>query len=339
MKRMKQRTLGNSGIDVSEVGFGVWTISTNWWGQADDASDMLKTAFDSGITFYDTAPAYGDDGFGETVLAPFIAEHKDEVVITTKCGYDIHAERPKEHSERPHNWSSESIVAQVEESLTRLGLDVIDLLQLHNARMDAVENDDLFATLNLLKEEGKIRSYGVALGPAIGWVAEGMASLENRNIDSLQTVYNALEQEPGRTFARHEECKAGNVSLISRVPHASDALSGKVTRDSLNEMLQSGDHRSYRVKDNMLDNLDKADAISYLWAPETGRTIGQAAISAILAEPAFACVLPTCLTTEEVREYAKASDLPLSDVEIAQYSSAYDENFGHENRFEMELRE
>jgi len=335
---MKQRTLGNSGIDVSEVGFGAWTISTNWWGQAQDATLMLEKAFDCGINFYDTAPAYGDDGFGETVLAPFIDRHRDEVVITTKCGYDIHAERPKEHSERPHNWSTESIIAQVEESLTRLGMDSIDLLQLHNARMDAVENDDLFATLNLLKEEGKIRSYGVALGPAIGWVAEGMASLETRNIDSLQTVYNALEQEPGRTFARHEECRAGNVSLIARVPHASDALSGKVTRDSLNEMLASGDHRSYRVKDNMLDNLDKADAISSLWAPETGRTIGQAAVSAILAEPAFACVLPTCLTTDEIEEYAKASDFPLSEEEASMLWSAYDENFGVTNRFEMELR-
>lgn len=335
---MKQRELGTTGINVSEVGFGAWTISTDWWGKADDAADMLKTAFDCGITFYDTAPAYGDDGFGETVLAPFLKEHKDEVVITTKCGYDIHAERPKEHSERPHNWSRESIFEQVEESLARLDVDVIDLMQLHNARMDAVDNDDLFATLNELKEVGKIRSYGVALGPAIGWVDEGLTSLENRNIDTLQTVYNALEQEPGRTFARHEACKAGNVSLIARVPHASDALSGKVTRESLNDMLASGDHRSYRVKDNMLDNLDKADAISYLWAPETGRTIGQAAIAAILAEPAFACVLPTCLTTEEVREYAQASDFPLTDDEASQLWAAYDNNFGVENRFEMELR-
>ncbi len=335
---MKQRELGSSGITVSEVGFGAWTISTNWWGKADDASDMLKTAFDCGITFYDTAPAYGDDGFGETVLAPFLKEHRDEVVITTKCGYDIHAERPKEQSERPHNWSRESIFEQVEESLARLDVETIDLMQLHNARMDAVENDDLFATLNELKEVGKIRSYGIALGPAIGWVDEGVRSLNERNIDTLQTVYNALEQEPGRTFARNEACTSGNVSLIARVPHASDALSGKVTRDSLNEMLASGDHRSYRVKDNMLDNLDKADALAYLWAKETGRTIGQAAIAAILAEPAFACVLPTCLTTAEVREYAQASDFPLTSEEAQQLWDLYDVNFNHENRFEMELR-
>lgn len=335
---MKQRTLGNSGIDVSEVGFGVWTISTDWWGKADDAAEMLKTAFDCGINFYDTAPAYGDDGFGETVLAPFLSEHRGEVIVTTKCGYDIHAQRSKEHSERPHDWSRESIIKQTEESLDRLGIDVIDLMQLHNARMDAVENDELFATLNDLVEEGKIRSYGIALGPAIGWVNEGITSLNDRNIDTLQTVYNLLEQEPGRTFARHEACTSGNVSLIARVPHASDALSGKVTKESLNEMLATGDHRSYRVKDNMLDNLEKADAISYLWAPETGRTIGQAAVAGILSEKTFACVLPTCLTTEEVREYAAASDMPLSESEATSMWEAYDNNFGHTDRFTMELR-
>ncbi|MFN8015239.1 MAG: aldo/keto reductase [Acidimicrobiia bacterium] len=335
---MKYRTLGNSGIEVSEVGFGVWPLTTGWWGKTDDADEMLKTAFDSGITFYDTAPAYGDDGFGETILAPFLAEHRDEVVITTKCGYDIHAERPKEQRERPHNWSRESIIDQIDESLMRLGIDCIDLMQLHNVRIDAVQDDDLFQTLNEFVEAGKIRSYGVALGPAIGWVEEGLYSLENRNIDSLQTVYNALEQEPGRTFARHEACTSGNVSLISRVPHASDVLSGKVTRDSLEEMLRSGDHRSHRVRENMLDNFDKADNISWLWSNESGRTISQAAIAAILAEKTFACVLPTCLTTDEIREYAKASDLPLSDSEANALWEAYDNNFGHENRFEMPLK-
>ena len=90
---MKLRKLGNTDLLVSEIGFGTWTIATNWWGQADDPSDMLKTAFDCGINFYDTAPAYGDNGLGETIMADFIKEHKDEIIVTTKCGYDIHAER------------------------------------------------------------------------------------------------------------------------------------------------------------------------------------------------------------------------------------------------------
>ncbi len=335
---MKTRKLGKSDLEVSEIGFGTWTISTNWWGQADDASDMLKTAFDSGINFYDTAPAYGENGLGESIMAEFIKEHKDEIIVTTKCGYDIHAERPKEHSERPHNWTRESIIQQTEESLSRLGLETIDLMQLHNVRIDAVQNDELFETFEMLISQGKIRYLGVALGPAIGWEQEGIESLDKRNIVSLQTVYNLLEQEPGKTFAKHQACTTGNVSQMARVPHASDALSGKVTHETLDEMLASGDHRSYRVKDNMLDNLDKADTLSFLWASETGRTIGQAAIAGILAEPSFATVFPTCLTVDEVREYAKANDNPLSDDEAKQMWELYENNFGIENRFDMELR-
>jgi aryl-alcohol dehydrogenase-like predicted oxidoreductase len=335
---MKQRRLGNSDLMISEVGFGTWTIATDWWGKADDASDMLKTAFDCGINFIDTAPAYGPDGLGETIIAPFLKEHRDEIVLTTKCGYDIHAERPDAHSERPHNWSRESIIAQTEESLTRLGIETIDLMQLHNARMDAINNDELFDTLDDLITQGKIRYYGVALGPAIGWEEEGIVSLDKRNIVSLQTVYNAIEQEPGNTFAKHRRCTVGEVSLIARVPHASDALSGKVTHESLQEMLDSGDHRAYRNADNMRDNLDKADAMKFLWAKETGRTIGQAAIAAILAQPGFVNVLPTCLTVDEVREYASANENPLSEDEHEELAKLYSENFGVTDRYEMELR-
>ena len=209
---------------------------------------------------------------------------------------------------------------------------------MHRARIDAVDNDELFETLEELITQGKIKYYGVALGPAIGWEKEGVESLNKRDIKSLQTVYNLLEQEPGKTFANHAKCQAANVSLMARVPHASDALSGKVTRESLDEMLKAGDHRSYRVKDNMLDNLDKADAISFLWAPETGRTIGQAAIAGILAERTFCTVFPTCLTVGEVKEYAASNDNPLSDDEAKKLWDLYDNNFGVENRFEMELR-
>jgi aryl-alcohol dehydrogenase-like predicted oxidoreductase len=128
------------------------------------------------------------------------------------------------------------------------------------------------------------------------------------------------------------------VSLIARVPHASDALSGKVTHESLQEMLDSGDHRAYRNADNMRDNLDKADAMKFLWAKETGRTIGQAAIAAILAQPGFVNVLPTCLTVDEVREYASANENPLSEDEHEELAKLYSENFGVTDRYEMELR-
>ena len=124
------------------------------------------------------------------------------------------------------------------------------------------------------------------------------------------------------------------IGLIARVPHASDALSGKVTRDTV---FPPGDHRAHRNRDNMLDNFDKADTLTFLWEG-TGRTMGQAAIAAILADPSFTTVLPTCVDADEVREYAAASDRPLTADEQARVDVLWRENFGVENRYEMPLK-
>ena len=279
---MRYRRFGTSDLEVSEVGFGTWTLASNWWGEVADKRGMLDAALDAGITFFDTAPVYGDDGFGESLMADFLRSHRDEIVLTTKCGYDLSADarRPAQQRERPHDWRPESIRRQCDDSLRRLGIDVIDLYQLHNTRIEPILDDDLWACLEDLRSEGKVRHLGVALGPAIGWVEEGLESIRQRPICSLQTVYNVLEQEPGRTFAAQARESGGEVGLISRVPHASDSLSGKVTRDT---KFPAGDHRAHRNRDNMLDNFDKADTLAFLWEG-TGRTKGQAAIAGILAE-------------------------------------------------------
>jgi aryl-alcohol dehydrogenase-like predicted oxidoreductase len=125
------------------------------------------------------------------------------------------------------------------------------------------------------------------------------------------------------------------VSLISRVPHASDTLSGKLTKDT---ELDPKDHRAHRNRDNMLDNFEKADTLSFLWAPETGRTMGQAAIAGILANPAFANVMPTVVSVAEVQEYAAAADLPLTDDERRAVDELWSRNFDHEDRYVMPLK-
>jgi aryl-alcohol dehydrogenase-like predicted oxidoreductase len=218
--------------------------------------------------------------------------------------------------------------------LRRLGTDYIDLYQLHNARIEPILDEPLWEELERLVAEGKVRALGVALGPAIGWVEEGLESVRNRPIATLQTVFNILEQEPGLSFASEPNVADGRVSLISRVPHASDTLSGKVTPDT---EFAKDDHRAHRNKDNMLDNFEKAETLTFLWE-ETGRTMGQAAIAGILANPAFATVLPTCVTPDEVREYAAASDLPLTADESAALQDLWTRNFDHEDRYEMPLK-
>jgi aryl-alcohol dehydrogenase-like predicted oxidoreductase len=216
-----------------------------------------------------------------------------------------------------------------------LNTDRIDLYQLHNPRIEPILADDLWEALLALKHEGKIRELGVALGPAIGWVTEGNRSIDDRPIVSLQTVFNALEQEPGLTFAARPRVQQGEVSLISRVPHASDSLSGKANPDTV---FPKGDHRAHRNRDNMLDNFEKAEALSFLWSAETGRTIGQAAIAAILANPAFTTVLPTVLSVDDVIEYAAASDLPLTSDEHAEADARWSRNFDHVDRYVMPLK-
>jgi aryl-alcohol dehydrogenase-like predicted oxidoreductase len=332
---VRYRRFGQSELEVSEVGFGTWTLASDWWGRVDDKAGMIRAAVDAGINFIDTAPVYGADGLGETLLADILKSHRDEIVLTTKCGYDIDA--PRTHpgqSERPHDWRPESIRAQVESSLHRLGIDHIDLYQLHNPRMEPILADDLWAELEAIRAEGKVRELGVALGPAIGWVDEGLVSIRDRDIVSLQTVFNILEQEPGLTFAAEPKVAEGRVGLISRVPHASDTLSGKITRDTV---FPEGDHRAHRNRENMLDNFDKADTLAFLWEG-TGRTPGQAAIAGILANPAFVTVLPTVVNEDEVREYAAASEMPLSADELERVQALWAENFGVTNRYEMPLK-
>ena len=333
---MRYRKFGTSELDVSEVGLGTWTLASDWWGRVDDPDAMIAASFDAGVTFIDTAPVYGADAIGETMLAPFLATHRDEIVLTTKCGYDIDAPRlyPGQ-SERPQDFTPAGVRAQLEQSLRRLGTDRIDLYQLHNTRIEPILDEDLWAELESLRAEGKIRELGVALGPAIGWVEEGNRAINERPIVSLQTVFNILEQEPGLTFASRPRVRNGEVGLISRVPHASDVLSGKITRDTV---FDPKDHRSHRNRDNMLDYFEKAETLEFLWAHETGRTIGQAAVAGILANPAFTCVIPTVLSVDEIVEYAGASELPLSDSERSDLAGLWERNFDHDDRFVMPLK-
>ncbi len=332
---MRYRRLGNSDLTVSEVGFGTWTLVSDWWGRTDDPHEMIKAALDAGINFIDTAPVYGQGGAGETILAGYL-KARDDLVLTTKVGYDISAERKfPGQSERPHDWRPESIRAQVEDSLTRLGTDRIDLLQLHNPRIEPIVDDSVWDTLGRLRDEGKVRELGVALGPAIGWVEEGNRAIDDRPIVSLQTVFNVLEREPGLTFARRPRVQQGEVGLLARVPHASDTLSGKITPDTV---FDAKDHRSHRNRDNMLDNFEKAETLAFLWDPATGRTIGQAAVAGILANSAFTCVIPTVLSVDEVREYAAASELLLSPDEIRALDDLWARNFDHVDRYVMPLK-
>jgi aryl-alcohol dehydrogenase-like predicted oxidoreductase len=327
--------LGSSGVEVSEIGFGAWTLGLDWWGKLDaaDAVRLVDRAIGLGITFFDTADTYGA-GVGEERLAEALAGRRNEVMIGTKFGYDITVPHDQSsHSERPQRWDPAFIRERCEESLRRLSTDVIDVYELHNPRMPQIRDDEIFATCEALKTEGKIRSYGVALGPAIGWEAEGVEAIRDRSVDVVQTVFNLLEQRPGDVFLREANANARgsggaprSVGVIARVPHASDALTGKFSRADLGEtVFPANDHRSFRKRAWMARALSKVEQLDFLL---DRRTISQAAIAWILADPGITTVLPTVTTDEQLDEYAAAAAMPLAHEEFERVQELYSRDFG-----------
>jgi aryl-alcohol dehydrogenase-like predicted oxidoreductase len=329
---MRYRTFGNTDLQASEVGFGVWTVGTTMWGITDEAVGvrLLQQAFNVGITFYDTADVYGD-GLGETLLAKAFQGKRDRVVYSTKFGYDFYAYpgiQPGQR-ERPQDWRPDYVRKACEESLRRLGTDRIDLYQLHNPRFDTLRRDDLFAELERLKTAGKIRYYGATLGPAIDprQAEEGKACVVERGMIT-QIIYNMLEQQIGHPLI--PLAKQHAVGLMVRVPHSSGLLEGRYTRETT---FGENDHRFFRVntdarKKAWLDEgLKKVERVSFL-TEGTGRTIAQAAIRWILAEPCFACVLPNIYNEKQLVEFAGASDVPdLTPDEVRMVNDLYARNF------------
>ena len=324
---MRYRNLAGTEIDVSEVGFGVWTVSTGWWGEVDDERSvrLLRRAFEKGINYFDTADTYGS-GLGETILAEAFGGMRDEVVISTKIGYDFynHTQR-RGQQERPQDWSEDFIRFALEQSLKRLGTDYVDFLQLHNTKMDAIEDDALFGLMEGFKGEGKIRAYGVALGPKIGWLEEGVKAMRERDLAGVQMIYNLLEQDPGRALI--EAARETETSLIVRVPHSSGMLEGRYTEETT---FAKNDHRRHRPKEWLLDGLKKVDQLSFL--TESGeRTLGQAALKFVLASPEIVSTLPNIYDEEQLDEFAAAPDTPdLTDDELARVAELYENNFGLE---------
>ena len=322
---MKYRKLGGTDIEVSEVGFGVWTVSTGWWGEVVDENSVriMRQAHERGINYFDTADTYGS-GKGETLLADAFGHMRDEVVISTKIGYDFYNHTARRgQQERPQEWSEGFLRFALEQSLQRLGTDYVDFLQLHNTKMDAIENEELFALMEQFRAEGKIRAHGVALGPKIGWLEEGIRAMRERPVDVVQMIYNMLEQDPGRELV--ETARETGTSLIVRVPHSSGMLEGKYDE---NTTFAKNDHRQHRPKEWLTEGIKKVERLSFL--TESGeRTLGQAALKFVLASPEIASVLPNIYNDEQIEEFAVTSETPdLTQEELARVAELYENNFG-----------
>jgi len=321
---LKYRRLGKSDIKVSEIGFGAWTIGLDWWGKKiedDEAIRMLKRAFDRGINFFDTGDMYGK-GKSEKLIGIAFNGMRNEIVFSSKWGYDMYNAEQIGHSELPQKHNSEYLQYALDKSLERLQTDYIDVYSLHNPKMQAITNSELFDALDNLVTSGKIRSHGVALGPAIGWKDEGLHAIKEHNITCLQSVYNILEQDPGNDLLKAGEEK--DVGIMARVPDASGILTGKVNE---NTTFNKNDHRSVRKKEWITEALKKVENMKAI-ADKKGWNITELAIKFILSHKAISVVLPTMISIEEIDKFSEISDGKyLEDHELEQVSEMYLNNF------------
>lgn len=311
---LNYRPMGKTELEVSEVGFGLWTLASGKWGTfgEDQAIDLLRKAYDAGINYYDVAPSDGN-GLGERLLGKAFADKRDLVIISTKVGL----------ADGRRDFSPPGIRKAVDESLARLGTTFIDALQLHYPDAATVANPAVWQTLEDLRNDGKIRYYGIALGPGPSGLEEGRAAMRKYDLALIQVYYNLLEQEPGRRFFPVAlEIKQ---SMTIRAPHAGGVLEGDA--EVASRFPADGD---LQVKDSAWAGTASKRAANLRWiADGKGMTMEQAALKFVLSEETVASVLPNIYREDQLATYAAVGDFEnFSQSELAEIAEQYRKGFG-----------
>lgn len=301
---MNKRPFGKTGVEVSEVGLGCWQLGGADWGDVSepDALAILGAAVDSGVTFLDAADVYGS-GRSESLIGKFLKGCPEKIFVATKLGRtaDLY----------PDKYTEEGLRKATEASLQRLGVEAIDLTQLHCIPTEVMRQGDVFEWLRKLQKEGKIRHFGASVES----VEEGLICLEQEGLVSLQIIFNIFRQKPvAELFPKVKEKGA---AVIVRLPLASGLLSGKFTKDTT---FGANDHRNYN-SDGQAFNVgetfaglpfDKGVELAgemKAFVPESLSMV-QMAQRWILDYPEVSVVIPGARTVEQARENATVSDLP-----------------------------
>lgn len=306
---MKQRPLGNTGLIVSEIGFGAWgiggrTIGATSYGATDDARSKaaLERALERGITFFDTSNVYGD-GHSEELLGEVFLRRRALVVIATKAGFDTW--------DRPPDFSPDHLRRSLEASLRRLRSDYVDLLQLHNPSLDLLRaRPETVGLLERLKAEGKIRAFGFSLKSP----DQGILAIKEFSVPVVQVNVNLLDVR-AQTGGLTEAVERAGAGIIARTPLCFGFLSGKVTTES---RFPEGDHRAAWPRAQIARWVDGADLIFRSISSPAGQSRSQMALRYCLGVPGVATVIPGILGPDEVDENAAASTQgPLSPEDMA----------------------
>ena len=317
---MQYRRLGKTGYDVSTIGFGAWAIGADW-GSVDDTDSLaaLHAAADAGVNLIDTADVYGD-GHSEQLIGRFLRERRGErIYVATKMGRRV--------PQLVENYDPEAFVAWTDRSRQNLGLDCLDLVQLHCPPTNVFYHPELFAALDELVTDGAIAHYGVSVEK----VEEGLKAIEYPGVASVQIIYNMVRQRPADGFLA--TAKQRDVGVLARVPMASGLLTGKYDRDST---FGADDHRGYNRHGESFDvgetfagldyetGLDLVEELRPL-VPD-GATMAQLALRWVLMDEGVTAAIPGAKNPDQARANAAAADLaPLPDDVMQRVSELYEQ--------------
>ncbi len=301
---MKYRELGRTGWKVSQISFGAWAIG-GAWGSVDDRESLnaLHRAVDLGVNFFDTADVYGD-GRSERLLGQLKRDRREEIFIASKAGRRL----------EPHvssGYTAQNLSAFVDRSLKNLQVEAVDLLQLHSAPTEVYYRPDVFAALDRMVEQGKLRYYGVSVEK----VEEALKAIEYPNVQTVQLIFNIFRQRPrDLLFAEAAKRKVG---ILARLPLSSGMLTGKLDSHS---QFEPDDHRSFNRHGEAFDRGETFSGVDYeigLRAVEELRrllpeniTLAQFALRWILMFEEVTCAIPGARRVAQVEENFTAADLP-----------------------------
>jgi aryl-alcohol dehydrogenase-like predicted oxidoreductase len=307
---MHHRNFANTGFQVSEIGLGCWQLGGSDWGTIDDQKcfEILAAAVDAGVTFFDTADVYGS-GRSEELIGKFLNQTPDRIFVATKLGRtgDLY----------PDNYSEATLRAATEASLRRLGVETLDLTQLHCVPTEILRSGEVFEWLGKLRNEGKIQNFGASVES----MEEALICLEQPGLTSLQIIFNVFRQKPIEALFPHAMAK--NVAIIVRLPLASGVLAGKFTPET---SFPENDHRNYN-RDGQAFNVGETFAgIPYEKAVELaaalkahlpdGMTLAQMAQRWILDHPAVTTVITGASRPDQVVDNTRVSQIPPISAEL-----------------------
>jgi aryl-alcohol dehydrogenase-like predicted oxidoreductase len=316
---MKFRKFSDLGWNVSEIGLGCWAIGSEWGDVAEeDAREVLKTSLDNGINFFDTADVYGD-GRSEKFIGELIKSTSAKIYVTTKSG-----RRLNPHSAQGYNLKN--IEGFVDRSLVNLGVECIDLLQLHCPPSEICPKKETFEMMDEIVNKGKIGNYGVSVEK----VSEAMDAIQFPNVKSIQIIFNIFRQKPSEIFFK--EAEKNNVAIIARVPLASGMLTGKMNNKSV---FPENDHRNYNINGDAFDVGETFSGVNFekgLKAVEklkkllpSNFTLTDLALKWILMHKEVSVVIPGAKNKNQVQNNVLASEKEeISDI-VNKINSIYND--------------